>query len=101
MASREEIMKKIKEQNRERNNKYRKLAKFLLNKGLRSKEATCFNTRITYFRGISRDYSMIWLRIGDNFFDAILDNGAGLLPIIKDYYPHEIKTREDTENFAK
>lgn len=47
MQTKEEIIKK----NKEHNQKYRKVAKFLLNNGLKTKEATCFNSRITYFRG--------------------------------------------------
>ena len=47
MTTKEEIIQK----NKERNQKYRKLAKFLLSNGLKTKEATCFNSRISYFRG--------------------------------------------------
>jgi len=51
MPTREELIQKAKERNKERNLKYRKVAKFFLNKGLKTKEATCFNSRISYFRG--------------------------------------------------
>lgn len=49
MSTKEEIIQRTKERSR----KYQKTAKFLLNKGLKTKDATCFNTRITYFRGIT------------------------------------------------
>lgn len=56
MPTREEIIAKAKEINKEKTKertlKYKKLAKFLLNKGLRTKEATCFAARISYFRCI-------------------------------------------------
>lgn len=47
MATKEEIIRK----NKEHSQKYRRIAKFLLGNGLKTKEATCYNTRITYFRG--------------------------------------------------
>ena len=54
MPTREEMIAKAKEINKEKTKertlKYKKLAKFLLNKGLRTKEATCFAARISYFR---------------------------------------------------